>query len=288
MRAILKSTTPARRISRRIAGSNDGFTLIELIVVIAILGILIAIAVPTIRGFLESSREQAYEADHRVIQLAVDAYYYDIRNERTNNVRQYPIVGKGHKPPVQNERVWPETWARYHLGECEGTHRHVPIVFEEEENKDVLARHPILGTRGGTPIWRDGTGDELRNDPEGEALYCLTSEGQANDRPDHWAADVLNSDGNTCDPETELGCIVIDSRDYLIDFCELVRKRFLEDIPQSASADHTCPLPGGDADETTTADGERGSYTWYVDRDGKVKSLYYFLPTKEGYQDVYP
>ena len=293
MRAILKSNTAAQHISRRIARSGDGFTLIELIVVIAILGILIAIAVPTIRGFLESSREQAYEADHRVIQLAVDAYYYDIRNERTNNVRQYPIVGKRHQSPTPDERTWKETNARLHLGECEGADRFRPIVFKKEENVDVLEPHPVLGTRGGTPIWQEGTGDNhdgLRTDPEDGDLYCPASEGPgtgADERPDHWVADVLTNEGENC-PDGAGACIVIDSRDYLIDFCELVRKRFLEDIPQSASADHTCPLPGGDADETTTADGERGSYTWYVDRDGKVKSLYYFLPTEEGYQDVYP
>ena len=292
MRAILKSTTPARSVSRRIARSGDGFTLIELIVVIAILGILIAIAVPTIRGFLESSREQAYEADHRVIQLAVDAYYYDIRNERTNNVRQYPIVGKRHQDPQPDDEGFTETNARLVLDKCVDIDEKLPIMFVQEDKYDadnLPPAHPVLGTQGGTPIWRDGTGDGLRDDPEIEDLYCPVSEQGTgtNDRPDHWVADVMKIEGEEC-PDGAGACIVIDSRDYLIDFCELVRKRFLEDIPQSASADHTCPVPGGDADETMTADGERGSYTWYVDRDGKVKSLYYFLPTEEGYQDVYP
>jgi len=57
--------------------NRKGFTLIELIVVIAILGILIAIAVPRLGGFTDTAEKNADEATARVIEGAAAMYYAD-------------------------------------------------------------------------------------------------------------------------------------------------------------------------------------------------------------------
>ena len=302
----------ARQALRRVTESGDGFTLIELIVVIAILGILIAIAVPTIRGFLENSREQAYEADRRVIQLAVDAYYYSPSNDRVDNKRQYPIMGKHYQDPAKDDRGFADTHARLHLEKCTGDDADDPIefVYEDKYDEQPPPDHPVLGTRGGDPIWTEGTGvnhDDQRNDPSADRrlLYCppeadaeTDSESESSgrdseDRPDHWLAVAVTSQGDKCNLVGDTDCVVISSRDYLIDFCELVRGGFIEDIPESASNDHDRECAGGprgtDMAESTPAQ-DRGSYTWYVDVNGKVQSLYFFLPTADrtGYRDAYP
>ena len=76
---------------------KKGFTLIELIVVIAIMGVIAAITVPMLTGYLDNSKENAYEADKRKIQIAVNANYSKLSNPKFTGKRQYPIWGRTNK-----------------------------------------------------------------------------------------------------------------------------------------------------------------------------------------------
>ncbi len=54
--------------------SKKGFTLIELIVVLAILVVLAAIALPTFNGLIEDSKEKVANANARTVYTAARAY----------------------------------------------------------------------------------------------------------------------------------------------------------------------------------------------------------------------
>ena len=54
-----------------------GFTLLELVVVIAVLGILAAIAVPSVSSVVKKGRPKALEGDGNILQLAIDNFKSD-------------------------------------------------------------------------------------------------------------------------------------------------------------------------------------------------------------------
>jgi prepilin-type N-terminal cleavage/methylation domain-containing protein len=74
--------------------SQKGFTLVELLVVVAILGILVAIAVPNLLDAIDRSKQRATVAEMRLWAISLQEYYAQLSN--------YPPPGGG---PVQVDQT---------------------------------------------------------------------------------------------------------------------------------------------------------------------------------------
>jgi len=74
------------KLQKRLKQEESGFTLIELLIVLVIIGILLAIAVPSYLGFKDRANQKAAAANVRSAIPSAEAYYSDNGNYATMDI----------------------------------------------------------------------------------------------------------------------------------------------------------------------------------------------------------
>ena len=107
---------------RRMAKEESGFTLIELLVVLVIIGILLAIAVPSYLGFKQRAEKQAPASNVRSAIPAAEAYYSDNDSYTGMNLAALKSIDQGVSPDARPSRSTAGTYTRLHQGKCTATY----------------------------------------------------------------------------------------------------------------------------------------------------------------------
>ncbi len=112
-------------------GNNEnGFTFIEIIVVVIILGILAAIVLPKFTGRTEEARISAAQSQLGVFATALDAYELDNGRYPTTEQGLKALVKKPTTPPIPRRWKGPylqkeiphDPWDNTYIYKCPGTH----------------------------------------------------------------------------------------------------------------------------------------------------------------------
>jgi type IV pilus assembly protein PilA len=80
--------------------NEGGFTLIELMVVIAIIGILAAIAIPNFISYRRRAYNSSANSGIKNLYTAAQAYFTDNNSAATNNLDDYKAYGFRQSPDV--------------------------------------------------------------------------------------------------------------------------------------------------------------------------------------------
>lgn len=73
-----------RALSERARGGEAGFTLVELLVVLVILGLVMGLVGPRVLGYLSSSRDRTMRLQIESFSAALDLFYLDMGRYPTN------------------------------------------------------------------------------------------------------------------------------------------------------------------------------------------------------------
>lgn len=100
---------------RKMIKNDKGFTLIELMVVVVILGILAAIAIPRFVDRRADAEDAAKAANIKILQTAVDMYYFELGDYPTD---LNALVGAGYIKESETGNL--SGYTGYNTGEVTG------------------------------------------------------------------------------------------------------------------------------------------------------------------------
>ena len=108
-------------ILKRLLSNDRGFSLIELLICLAIIALLAAIALPMLRGVLQSAKEAAFDEQVRALSLAAERYLMDGGTDTIWAPGAGAEAWRGEMEPHDAWGEYLEKWPENPLGGAEFT-----------------------------------------------------------------------------------------------------------------------------------------------------------------------
>jgi general secretion pathway protein G len=137
---------------RRLSRNSAGFTLLELLVVLVILGLLAAVATPQVLNYLDRARTQAADIQINTLGSTLDLFRLDVGRYPTEQeglsslVQVPPGLGNWHGPYVKKEEMLVDPWGNPYRYRRPGEHGDYDLyslgadnaVGGEDEDQDII------------------------------------------------------------------------------------------------------------------------------------------------------
>jgi prepilin-type N-terminal cleavage/methylation domain-containing protein len=234
-----------------------GFTLVELLIVVAILGILAAVVIPNVVGLLGRGGKQAYATDLNTIQLGAAAFYSDVHTGWWGNVSDNDVSGDAGS---FMDNVWGDTNAG-----LAGHPEIIPGHYYPTAIAKVANHYLTLGATGLDP--KQPNNPEIMNgiNPAGDADIEASA---------IWMGLLINAANSANSTYLQAGgsdttvAVGTTTARYGISPLNGESDLYLNDYPASAN---TAEAMNGDPD---TGSSKSGGYTWVVGQNGAVWGVY--------------
>lgn len=124
--------------------AQDGFTLIELVIVILILGILITVVATTYRGVQARNRNSSRETNITALQGSLEAYYAQTSTYPTLSELNTPSWVSGHLRDIKPSTLRDPRWS-------------TKVKTCTTGSQSVIVNHPAMDCYSYQPIANNGS-----------------------------------------------------------------------------------------------------------------------------------
>ena len=153
-----------RNLITIIKGNTSGFTMMELVVTLALLGVLVSFAIPAYNGVGEEMQGKRNEANMQTVREAFFHYFYRMHQQK-GRIAHFPPA------PTNEESVMDEEWAS------------TPIdsLLSPQAPKNLFASGELPVNSNGNPFMYKTWNDTIQ--ASGEVFYYIQIEDIDEDSP---------------------------------------------------------------------------------------------------------